>query len=255
MRVLGISGSLRAASYNTGLLRAARDLAPDGTTVEIARINGIPLFNEDLELQGWPEPVMALRRQAYAADAILFACPEYNYNVTGVLKNAFDWMSRPEGAGGRTAPEGAGSGREPAPRNPFQDKPCGLLGASVGLGGTIRAQLALRQSLQGNGALSMPQPEVFVTFARDKFDGMGSLTDAATRAFVSGFMAAFAAWVARVGPAEGRERPPPARESGGPQRSEAPADTLSLDERQEVGVMETFPASDPPSLSDPSRRL
>jgi chromate reductase len=251
VRILGISGSLRAASYNTGLLRAARDLAPAGMEVEIARIGDLPLFNEDLELQGWPEPVMALRRQAYAADGILFTCPEYNYNVSGALKNAFDWMSRPEGAGGHTAPED----HEPVPRNPFQDKPCALLGASVGLGGTIRAQLALRQSLQGNGALAMPQPEVFVTFARDKFDGMGSLTDDATRAFLGRFMAAFGAWVARVIPAEERERPPPARESGGPLRSEAPADALSLNERQEVGVEETFPASDPPSLSDPSRRV
>lgn len=249
MQILAVSGSLRAASYNTGLLRAARELAPQGVAVEIVRIGDLPLVNEDLELQGWPDPVVALRRQAYAADGILFACPEYNYNVSGVLKNAFDWMSRPEGAGGNTAP----SGIAPPPRNPFQDKPCALLGASVGLGGTIRAQLALRHSLQGNGALAMPQPEVFVTFARDKFDGMGSLTDPATREFVARFMAAFAAWIARVGPAaEGRERPPPARESGGPQRSEG-GDDLSLDARQEAGVVETFPASDPPSLSDPSR--
>jgi len=249
MQILAISGSLRAASYNTGLLRAARDLAPAGVTVEIVRINDLPLFNEDLELQGWPDPVMALRRQAYAADAVLFACPEYNYNVSGVLKNAFDWMSRPEGAGGNTAPDGL----KPTPRNPFQDKPCGLLGASVGLAGTSRAQLALRHSLQGNGAATMPQPEVFVTFARDKFDGMGDLTDETTRGVMTRFMEAFAAWVARVGPAaEGRDRPPPPRESGGPQHSEAAA-RPSLDRRQEVGVEETFPASDPPSLSDPSR--
>lgn len=253
MKILGISGSLRAASYNTGLLRAARDLAPQGTEVEIVRINDLPLFNEDLELQGWPEAVMALRRQAYAADAILFATPEYNYNVSGALKNAFDWMSRPEGTGGRTAPED----RTPPPRNPFQDKPCGLLGASVGLGGTIRAQLAMRHSLQGNGAATMPQPEIFVTFARDKFDGMGNLTDETTRRFVATYMAAFASWIARVGPAaEGRERPPPPRESGGPRSSEpSGSEDLSLDRRQEVGVEETFPGSDPVALSDPTKSV
>lgn len=215
MQVLAVSGSLRRASFNTGLLRAAREVAPENVAIEVASISDVPLFNEDIEREGWPAPVVALRRRAYQADALLFACPEYNYGITGVLKNAFDWISRPEGAGGHTAP----AGRSPVPRNPFQDKPCALFGASPGMGGTIRAQLTLRQSLQLNGALTMPQPETFIAGARDKFDADGDLVDTATREFLARFVTAFVAWVERVHAAESRPRPAPPRESGGPRQS------------------------------------
>ena len=212
MHVLALCGSLRAGSFNRGLLRAAAELAPEGVRVEIAGVGDLPLYDEDLEPKGWPAPVAALRDRAYEADAILFGCPEYNYGVSGVLKNAFDWLSRPETAVG----ERAVPGRK---RNPFQDKPCGLFGASVGMGGTIRAQLALRQSLQLNAALTMPQPEVFVAGARAKFGPDGALTDADTREHLGRYMGAFAAWVRRVGPAaEDRPRPAPPPESGGPAR-------------------------------------
>ena len=97
MHVLALCGSLRAGSFNRGLLRAAADVAPEGVRVEVAEIGGLPLYNEDLERQGWPAPVGSLRDRAYEADAILFGCPEYNYGVSGVLKNAFDWLANIEG--------------------------------------------------------------------------------------------------------------------------------------------------------------
>lgn len=208
MDILAISGSLRAGSYNRGLLRAAAALAPAGMRVEITEIGHLPLFNEDLEKPEWPAAVRALRERAYAADGILFGTPEYNYGIPGPLKNAFDWLSRPEGAGGPAVP-----GRL---RNPFFDKPCAMLGASVGMAGTVRAQLQLRQSLQLNGALTMPGPEVFCSFARDKFDAAGKLTDAGTEAMVTKLMAAFADWARRMKPQHATVADAPPREAGGP---------------------------------------
>src|ERR1700716_2797106 len=94
-KVLGICGSLRKGSYNTAAVRAAIAQKPPGMTVEVADISQIPLYNEDVRQQGFPPSVETLRRQIAAADALLFACPEYNYSMTGVLKNAIDWASRP----------------------------------------------------------------------------------------------------------------------------------------------------------------
>lgn len=211
MHILAIPGSLRRASFNHGLLHAARDVAPAGATVEIVEAGDLPLFNEDLEAAGWPAPVAWLRDQVAAADGVLFACPEYNYNVSGVLKNAFDWLSRPEAAVGAHA--------VPGRDKLFVDKPCALFGASAGMGGTIRAQLAFRQSLQLNAALAMPQPEMFVAGARAKFDAAGDLTDADTRAFLARFMRAFADWIGRFGPAGAVRRPAMPVESGGPAKT------------------------------------
>jgi chromate reductase len=224
MRVLGICGSLRRASHNLGLLRAARDLAPHGLRVEIAMIGDLPLYNADVEAKGWPEPVVALRRRAHDAHAILFACPEYNHGVPGPLKNAYDWLSRAEGADGRP--------KRPGPRTPFDGKPCAVFGASPGQSGTIRAQQQLRLSLQGNAALTMPVPELFIPHAGQVCDADGNLTDPALRQRVGAFMQAFADWIARVGT--------PVPDTG--EDGEA-----ALDEALE----ETFPASDPPSRSEP----
>jgi chromate reductase len=109
--VLGISGSLRKASYNTAALRAAQELAPAGMTIETFDLAPLPLYNEDVKAAGFPPVVQQLRAKINAADALLFACPEYNYSMSGVLKNAIDWASRP-------------------PDQPFDDKPVGMLGAS-----------------------------------------------------------------------------------------------------------------------------
>lgn len=243
MHILGICGSLRRASYNRGLLRAALDLLPHEpgrpTRLEIADVGDLPLMDEDLEARGWPAPVAALRERAYAADGLLFACPEYNYGVAAPMKNAVDWISRPEGAGGNKP--------RPGPRNAFLDKPCAIIGASPGMGGTIRAQLQLRQSLQLNRALVMPGPELFVAGAREKFDAQGNLTDRTSRDLLAQVLAAFAEWVRRTAP-QGTARPPIPQEAGGPRDApEGGADEL------EEGLEESFPASDPPSATQPNR--
>ncbi len=95
VRVLGFSGSLRKGSYNTGLLRAAAELVPDGMTLEIFDLATIPLYNGDVETAGAPEAVRQFKAAIAAADALLIATPEYNYSIPGVLKNAIDWASRP----------------------------------------------------------------------------------------------------------------------------------------------------------------
>ena len=177
LAVLGISGSLREGSYNTAALRAAQELAPDGMSVEIATLEGTELFSEDVEAQGWPPNISKLRALAANADAILFATPEYNYSVTGVLKNAIDWLSRPPRKG------------------PIYGKPAGVIGASQGAQGTARAQMHLRQILYYNAMAVLPTAEVLISRAQDKFDQEGSLTDGETRQFLRDYLEKFAEWV------------------------------------------------------------
>lgn len=182
MKILAICGSLRKASYNRSLLKVAAEVAPAGMEVELAGIEGVPVFSEDLEKEGMPEAVAELRLKGKAADGILFGCPEYNYGIAGPLKNALDWLSRAHGE----------------PRTPFIGRPVAILGASMSLIGTARAQAQLRQSLQACGALTMPSPEVYVIRAQDKFDAEGQLTDKPTRDAVAKLMAGFGAWIAKL---------------------------------------------------------
>jgi chromate reductase len=175
--VLGIAGSLRRGSYNRGLLLAARELAPPGMEIELfERLGEIPLFSQDVEAEGDPEPVAALKEAIRAADALLIATPEYNYGVPGVLKNAVDWASRP--------PRGS----------PLGGKPAAVMGASPGMAGTARAQLQLRQAFLFTGTHVLPAPEVLVAHARDKFDAAGTLVDEPTRAFVRQMLERLAPW-------------------------------------------------------------
>jgi chromate reductase len=178
IRVLGISGSLRKASYNTGLLRAAVELAPAEMRITVADIAAIPLYNEDVREQGFPPAVEALRRQVKEADALLIATPDNNYSMPGVLKNAIDWVSRP-------------------PDQPFDGKPLAIIGASPGMG-TVRAQYHLRQSAVFLNMLPLNKPEVMVGRAHEKFDAEGRLTDAKTREVVSGLLAALVAWTRKL---------------------------------------------------------
>jgi chromate reductase len=164
-RVLGVSGSLRKGSFNTALLHAAAALAPAGTVVEMAEIASIPPYNDDMRAHGFPEPVAKLREQIAGADALLIASPEYNYSISGVLKNAIDWASRP-------------------PNQPFAGKPLGIMGASGGMGGTMRAQYHLRQIAVYLDMHAVNKPEVFVRGAQAAFDADGSLTDEATKKLV-----------------------------------------------------------------------
>jgi chromate reductase len=171
MKLLGVSGSLRAASFNTALLRAAQDVAPQGVTIEIFGLHDLPLFNQDVEDQGDPEPVKAWKDAVRGADALLLACPEYNGGITGVLKNAIDWASRgsPSALAGKTA--------------------C-ILGASPGVTGTVRAQDALRQSLRKVSAEYWPLSEMLVGQAHTKIAN-GQLTDDKTLAYLGKHLAAF----------------------------------------------------------------
>ena len=179
MKIIGLSGSLRRQSFNTGLLRAAADLAPGGVSVEIADISALPLYNDDVRQAGYPAPVEALRATLATADAVLFATPEYNYSVPGVLKNAIDWVSRP-------------------PEPPLAGTPAAVMGASPGLSGTMRAQYHLRQMMVFLDVPMLPRPEVFVQKAGERFDADGRLTDEDTRAHVASLVEALAAWTRRL---------------------------------------------------------
>ncbi len=181
---LGIAGSLRRLSYNRGLIRAAIELAPDGTTVTPYDLIDLPMFNEDVEAQGDPAPVAAFKRAIAAADALLIASPEYNHCVPGVLKNAIDWATRP------------------ARRSVLTGKPVAVMGASPGLGGTARAQAQLRDGLTFTNGLVLPLPEVLVPLAAEKFDAESNLTDPATRALVRDLLLSLAAWTRRLGVSE-----------------------------------------------------
>jgi chromate reductase len=177
--VLGIAGSLRQASYNRGLIRAATEVLPDGMTLEIFDLLPIPVYNGDVEAQGFPEPVRQLRDRIAVADALLFATAEYNASVSGVLKNAIDWASRP-------------------PNPPLDAKPLAMMGATPGMLGTSRAQYHLRQICVNVNLLTFAKPEVFVANAAEKFDKQGNLTDATTRKYIRGLLEALAAWTRKL---------------------------------------------------------
>ncbi|HEY4316335.1 MAG TPA: NAD(P)H-dependent oxidoreductase [Herbaspirillum sp.] len=158
IQILGIAGSLRAQSFNRLLLKNAQDLLPAGVRLEIRDLEDLPIYNQDLE-QALPSSVERLKSAIARSDAILFATPEYNYSIPGVLKNAIDWASRPGGA------------------SAWAGKPAAIVGATPGTLGTARAQYHLRQILV---ALDMPtvnQPEVMIAGARDRFDANGRLSD------------------------------------------------------------------------------
>jgi len=177
--ILGFAGSLRKGSYNKALLRAAVELKPKDTELEIFSIDGIPLFNQDLEAHV-PEKVKQFKAKIKAADAILIATPEYNYSMPGVLKNAIDWASRPYGD------------------NSFEDKPVAIMGASPGGFGTARAQYHLRQICVFLNMHTVNKPEVFVTFAHTKIDGNGRVTDEETRGRIKHLLESLVSWTRRL---------------------------------------------------------
>jgi chromate reductase len=165
MKILGISGSLRAGSYNSMALRAAQKLAPLGITISIADIAAIPLYNDDVRAAGEPAAVTALKAQVRAADAVLLVTPEYNFSIPGVLKNTLDWLSRP-------------------PEPPFDGKPVAIMGASPGPVGTARVQYHLRQVLVFMNSFTVNKPEVFISHAATRFNAEGELTDEATAKYI-----------------------------------------------------------------------
>jgi chromate reductase, NAD(P)H dehydrogenase (quinone) len=188
INVLAICGSLRKASYNGALLRAAAKLAP--STMAIApspSIAAFPLYNFDLQVSaGIPDTVLELAGAIRSADGLLICTPEYNWSIPGVLKNAIDWLSRVKD-------------------QPFAGKPVVLQSAAVGLLGGARAQYHLRQSLTALDALLFGRPEVIVSFAAQKFDKDSlELTDQPTIDMIRLQLAAFATFARKAtGPARG----------------------------------------------------
>jgi chromate reductase len=163
MRVLAISGSLRAASYNTALLRVAAELAPEGAEVELYdELDLIPPYNEDHDGDLPPAAVAHLRERIAKADAVVFATPEYNGSVPGLLKNAVDWASRPFG------------------RSALWGKPVAAIGASTGEYGALWAQADLRKTLGIAGARVL-EAELAVGKAGERFTPDGELNDRETR--------------------------------------------------------------------------
>jgi chromate reductase len=178
-RVVAFAGSLREASYNRALLRAALEVAPPSLAIEIHDLLEIPVFNQDVEAAGDPPPVARLKAAIGAADGLLIATPEYNHGPSGVTKNAVDWLSRP--------PRGS----------VLRGRPAAILGASMGATGTARAQSALRQSFVFTDTPAMLQPEFLLARAQEKFDAEGRLVDETSRRYLGRFLESFAAWIAR----------------------------------------------------------
>jgi chromate reductase, NAD(P)H dehydrogenase (quinone) len=179
IRILGIAGSLRRDSYNKAVLRAAQQLLPEDATLDIFELDGIPGFNQDDESQP-PAKVIELKSRVRAADAILIATPEYNYSIPGVLKNAIDWASRPYGD------------------SAWEGKPVAVMGASVGMLGTARAQYHLRQSFVFLNMYPLNQPEVMIANATERFDAEGNLLDQKARDLIRQLLHGLVAWTRRL---------------------------------------------------------
>ena len=161
IKLLGISGSLRKQSYNSGALRAIPALLPDGITFEVAELADVPFYNADVEQIGFPDAVKEFRARVASADALIFAVPEYNFSLPGVLKNALEWLSRP-------------------PNPPVNGKPCAVFGASVSPLGTARGQFHFRHVCVSLNMLAVNVPHVDITNAKTKFDAQSQLTDTAS---------------------------------------------------------------------------
>ena len=161
IKLLGISGSLRAQSYNSGALSVVGSVLPEDMEFDVTGLSDLPFYNADVEQRGFPAVVESFRRNVAAADALIFAVPEYNFSVSGVLKNALEWLSRP-------------------PNSPTNGKPCGVFGASVSPLGTARGQFHFRHICVSLNMIPVNAPHVDITNAKTKFDAQGRLTDQAS---------------------------------------------------------------------------
>ena len=180
LRILAISGSLRKASFNTGLLRAAREIAPDGMEIRIFDIKDLPFYDGDVEALGDPAPVIALKSAVRDADAVLFATPEYNWGTSGALKNAIDWASRDRGEGS------------------LMGKPATIIGAG-GRAGTARDQVQIHGTLAETGAVVMVKPGVQIqAFAPGTFDSEGNLIDEKTKELLRRHLEELTGWILQL---------------------------------------------------------
>lgn len=177
--ILAFAGSLRKSSYNKALLRAVSELVPEDAELEIFDLEGIPLFNQDLENQP-PQKVKEFKAKIRSADAILIATPEYNYSIPGVLKNAIDWASRPSGD------------------SAWKGKPVALMSASTGRFGGARAQYHLRQCFVYLDMCPLNRPEVMVSQAKDYFDDQGRLKDKEVRQHISELLNGLVTWTRKL---------------------------------------------------------
>jgi chromate reductase len=187
-RIVAFAGSLRRGSYNRALIHAARELVPDGMTIEPIEIGELPFYNADLEAEGDPATVAAFKSAVGQADGILVATPEYNDGVPAVLTNAIDWGSRLPG------------------RSPLRGKPVAIMGASPSQVGTARAQLHLRQLLGHVQARILPPPELLVAKAHERFDAQLRLKDEGTRKVLADLLVRFSRWIGRERAAAESER-------------------------------------------------
>lgn len=178
--VIGISGSLRHASFNTALLRAAVELAPSDLRLESATLSGIPLYDGDVESsEGIPPAVAALKERIAVSDGVLLVTPEYNQSLPGVFKNAIDWLSRPSSDIARV----------------FGGKPVGVIGATPGPAGTRLAQTAWLPVFRALGLHPWLGRSVFLANAAQAFDAEGKLVDERLRNLVRDYLAGFAKFV------------------------------------------------------------
>jgi len=178
-RIVAFAGSLRRGSFNRALVRAARELAPEGMSIETVEVGGLPFYDADVEATGDPPAVEAFKTALAEADGIIIATPEYNDGIPGILGNAIDWGSRLPG------------------RAPLSGKPVALMGASPSQVGTARAQSYLRQVLGHVGARVLPPPELLVARAHERFDPELRLVDEGTRRVLADLLRRFAGWIAR----------------------------------------------------------
>ena len=179
LKFLGIPGSLRRASYNRAALVSAQAMLPDGVELEIFDLAGIPLFNQDLEAEPVAR-VIEFRQKIRAADAIVFATPEYNYSIPGVLKNAIDWASRPSG------------------ESVWTGKPVAVMGASPGMFGSARAQYHLRQTFIALNMFQLNHPEIMIGNADKAFDAQGKLIDESSQKRIRKLITDLAIWTRQL---------------------------------------------------------
>ena len=177
-KVLGLCGSLRQKSYNMIALRTAGELMPASMKLEITSIADLPIYNFDVQEKGFPPSATRLREEILAADALLFASPEYNWSVGAPLKNVIDWLSRFQ-------------------PQPFNNKPAALFSCTTGPVGGSRGQYDLRRILVQLGVHWLVKPEVFIGQSASKFTD-GKLTDETTRKFLTDQMIAFEDWIKRM---------------------------------------------------------
>lgn len=179
LHILSFAGSLRKSSFNKAILEQAKTLVPDNVTLEIFDLANIPLYNEDVEEAGMPEAVVELAERLKQADALLISTPEYNYSISGVLKNAIDWLSVVEG-------------------DPLKGKPVAIMGVSAGGFGTVRAQYHLRQIMVYLDMYPINKPEVMISSAYSKFDETLTLVDEKSIALIQELLVNLSVWAKRL---------------------------------------------------------